>query len=99
MSILNEYPIYSKYYIRPYYCTMCLGFFKITGKLVVQYVSTYTKGTLKQGSVNDAYVMLLCFLFFLIFFIKAHIVGTHLNCIDKLMHFKWAPTTYAFIKK
>ena len=36
---------------------------------------------------------------FLIFFIKAYVVGTHLNCIDKSMQFKWEPTTYAFIKK
>ena len=26
-------------------------------------------------------------------------MGTHLNCNDKLMQFKWVPTTYAFIKK
>ena len=26
-------------------------------------------------------------------------MGTHLNCIDKSMQFKWVPTTYAFIKK
>ena len=32
-------------------------------------------------------------------FIKAYAVGTHLNCIDLLMQFKWIPTTYAFIKK
>ena len=32
--------------------------------------------------------------FFRIFFIKAYVVGTHLNCIDKLMQFKWIPTTY-----
>ena len=35
---------------------------------MVKYVSTYTKGTLKQRSVkdlsNEAYAMLLCFLFF-----------------------------------
>ena len=37
--------------------------------------------------------------FFLIFFIKAYVVGTHLNCIDKSLQFKWVPTTYAFIKK
>ena len=37
--------------------------------------------------------------FYLIFFIKAYVVGTHLNCISKLMQFKWVPTTYAFIKK
>ena len=38
---------------------------------------------------------------FLIFFIKAYmyVVGTHLNCIDKSMQFKWVPTTYAFNKK
>ena len=70
---------------------------------MVKYVSTNTKGTLKQRSVkdlsNDAYAMLLCFLFFLIFFIKAYVVGSHLNCINKSMQFKWVPTTYAFIKK
>ena len=37
--------------------------------------------------------------FFLIFFIKEYVVGTHLNCINKLMQFKWVSTTYAFIKK
>ena len=26
-------------------------------------------------------------------------MGTHLNCIDKSMQFKWIPTAYAFIKK
>ena len=26
-----------------------------------------------------------------------YVVGTHLNCIDKLMQFKWVPTTYAFM--
>ena len=36
---------------------------------------------------------------FLYFFIKAYIVGTHLNCIDLSMQFKRVPTTYAFIKK
>ena len=30
---------------------------------------------------------------------KAYVVGTHLNCIHKLMQFKCVPTTYAFIKK
>ena len=76
--------------------------FKITGELVVKYVSTYTKGTLKQRSVedlsNDAYVCdVIVFSFFLIFFIKVYVVGTHLNCIDESMQFKWVPTTYAFI--
>ena len=53
---------------------------------MVKYVSTYTKGTLKKRSVkglsNDAYVMFLCFFFFLIFFLKAYVAGIHLNYID-----------------
>ena len=28
-----------------------------------------------------------------------YVVGTHLNCIDLSMQFRWVPTTYAFIKK
>ena len=36
---------------------------------------------------------------FLYIFLKAYVVGTHLNCIDLSMQFKWVPTTYAFIKK
>ena len=32
-------------------------------------------------------------------FIKANVVGTHMNCIDLSMQFKWVPTTCAFIKK
>ena len=34
---------------------------------------------------------------FLYFFIKAYVVGTHLNCIDLSMQFKWVHTTYAFM--
>ena len=26
-------------------------------------------------------------------------MGTHLNCINRSMQFKWVPTTCAFIKK
>ena len=36
--------------------------------------------------------------YFLIFFIKAYVVDTHLNCLDFLRQFKPVPTTYAFIK-
>ena len=52
---------------------------------------------------NDGYAMFsgmfvcVC-VFSLIFFIKAYVVDTYLNCIDKQMQFKWVPTTYAFIK-
>ena len=34
-----------------------------------------------------------------VYFTKTYVVGTHLNCIDLLMQFKWVPTIYAFIKK
>ena len=36
--------------------------------------------------------------FFVIFFIKAYVMDIHLNCINKLMQFKWVPTTFAFKK-
>ena len=39
------------------------------------------------------------FFFFLIFFKETYVVGAHLNCINKLMQFKWVPTTYAFVNK
>ena len=47
------------------------------------------------------FFVLFIFLIFLIFFIKSinYVVGTHLNCIDKSMQFKWVSTTYAFINK
>ena len=48
---------------------------------------------------NDLYAIFFFFFFIIIFFIKAYVVGTHLNCINKLMQFKWVPTTYASIKK
>ena len=32
------------------------------------------------------------------FFINAYVVGTHLNCIDLSMQFKWVHKTYDFIK-
>ena len=69
---------------------MGLGFSKLLGKIVVKYMYSYTKGTLKQRSVKDLSNDVL-FSFFLIFFIKAYVVGTNLNCINKSMQFKWVP--------
>ena len=80
---------------------------------MVKYVSTYSKGKLKKkqkkktrknkglikrsnGCLYDAFFFMCDFL---IFSIKAYVVGTYLNCMDKSMQFKWIPTTYAFIKK
>ena len=48
---------------------------------------------------NDSYAIFLCLLFYSDFLHKTHVVGTHLNCIDKSMQFKWVLTTHAFIKK
>ena len=54
----------------------------------------------KKKKQRRAYAMFSCVRFFsLNFFTKAYVVGTHLNCIDKSMQFKWVPTTYAFIKR
>ena len=63
-----------------------------------------TKDTLLKGSANDlfdnVYAIFFFFsIFFFFFFIKAYIVGTHLNCINKLMQFEWVPTTYVSIDK
>ena len=59
----------------------------------------------KKKDQRGTYLMMLmrslcvCVCVFLVFFIKAYDVGTHLNCIDKSMQFKWLPTTYAFMMK
>ena len=87
------------YRIQPNYRTVRIGFSKMLGKLVVKYVPTYTKGTLlikklRKDLSNNAYAI-----FFFNFLYKACVVGTHLNCIDKSMQFKWVPTTYAHMKK
>ena len=65
---------------------------------MVNYVSTKLRVHFKKRSAKDLFVDLYV-IFFLIFFIKANVVGTHLNCIDKSMQFKCVPTTYAFVQK
>ena len=81
-----------------------LGISKILGQLVVKYAPTYIESNFKKKRTakdlsNDGYALFLCCCFFLlIFFIKACVVGTHLNCIDKSMQFKLVHTTYAFTK-
>ena len=106
LEITNHSPLTSplksqKYRIQPNYRTVRIGFSKMLGKLV-KYVSTYTKGTLlkklRKDLSNNAYAKFL-YVFFLNFLYKAYVVGTHLNCIDKSMQFKWVPTTYAHMKK
>ena len=57
---------------------------------MVEYVSVHLKRSAKN-LLDDVYAIF----FFLNFFIKAYVVGTYLNCIDKSMQFKWVPTAYA----
>ena len=68
---------------------MRLGFSNLLGKLL-KYVATYTKGTLKKDQSKTCLIktcLIIFKQFFFIFFIKAYVVGTHLNFIDKLMQF------------
>ena len=73
-------------------------FFKITGKTFgkkcIYLLKVHFKKRSAKDFLDDVYAI-----FFLTFFIKAYVVSTHLNCIDKSMQFKLIPTTYAFIKK
>ena len=82
-----------------------LRFFKITGKtfgkicihlLRVHFKNDEQRTYLICSCISFLYSFFFCFV--LIFFIKVYVVGTHLNCINKSMQFKWVPTTYAFIK-
>ena len=53
---------------------------------MIKYVPIPIKDTQSKDqkrTFDDDYAI-----FFLIFFIKAYVVGTHLNCIDKSMQFK-----------
>ena len=92
---------------------MHLGFFKITGKTCSR-ICIHLHLEYKLNNQQGFYLMMLmqcfvclfvcvcvcvCVCVFLLFFIEAHVVSIHLNCIDKLMQFKWVPTTHAFIKK
>ena len=75
MAIVDEYVWimfeHLNYRIRPNCRTVRLGFSKQQGKLMVKYVSTYTKGTLKQRSAknlsNDAWANIFCVFFFWFF--------------------------------
>ena len=73
--------------------------------ICIYLISIHFKKSVKDPS-NDAYALFLCVCFYFfwafyfsqIFFIKVYVVGTHLNCINKSMQFKWVLTIYAFIK-
>ena len=61
--------------------------------------STYRTYPYKRTVKQFRSLQITASVLFVYFFVKAYVVGTHLNCIDLSMQFKWVPTTYAFIKK
>ena len=63
---------------------MRLGFSKLLGTLICGKICYLLRIHYKKDQKKD----LLDDDLFLIFFIKAYVVGTHLNCIDKSMQFK-----------
>ena len=94
-----------KYRIQPNNRTVCLGFQKCWENLWWNMYLPILKVHLKKKKKKlwrTYQIMLMrcfCMLFLSDFYYKAYVVGTHLNCIDKSMQFKWVPTIYAFIKK
>ena len=71
------------YLIRPNYRTVRLSFSNLLGKLICGKICIYllrihNKKDQKKYLFDDDYAIF----FRLIFFIKAYVVGTHLNCID-----------------
>ena len=76
------------YRIRPNYRTVRLGFSKLQGifgcgKIRIYLLRIHYLKKSEKALFDDNYAF-----FFLILFIKAYVVGTHLNCIDKSMQFK-----------
>ena len=75
------------YRIRPKYRTVRLGFSKLLGTLSGGKICIYLlRIHYKKDQKRTNFMMIIRF--FLTFFIKAYIVGAHLNCIDKSMQFK-----------
>ena len=94
MKRLGIYSYFSTetYYIQPNYCTVLLAFQNyLEHSVVLKYVSNYLGYIyyiIKKKDQKRTYLMTIMQFSFLIFFIKAYVVGTHLNCIDKSMQFK-----------
>ena len=65
------------------------------GCIIFNLITTYSyKRTVKQFWIFRLQPM-----YFYPLFIKAYVLGTHLNCLDKSRQFKWVPTKYDSIKK
>ena len=97
--------IFSRYFMLAYwaprtrrnsiFCVHVFKYLEITYRIQPNYRTYSYKRRVKQFRSLQITASLL----FVYFFIKAYVMGTHLNCIDLSMQFKWAPTTYAFTKK
>ena len=90
--------LWSAYCIRPNYRTVRLGFPNLQDTLICGQICIYLLRIHYKKDQKRTYLMM-TMRFFLTFFTKAYVVGTHLNCIDLSMQFKWVPTTYAFLYK
>ena len=86
------------YRIRPNYRTVCLGFSKLQDTLICGQICIYLL-RIHYKKDQKRTCLMMTMRFFLTFFTRAYVMGTHLNCIDLSMQFKWVPTTYAFVKK
>ena len=75
------------YRILPNYRTVRLGFSEFLGTLICGNTCIYLLRIHYKKIRKKTYMMMMIMRFF-IFFIKAYVVGTHLNCIDKSMQFK-----------
>ena len=78
---------FCKYRIRPNYHTVRSGFSKLQRTLICGKICTHLLRIHYKKDQKRTYLMM-TMPFFLIFFIKEYVVGTHLNCIDKSMQFK-----------
>ena len=75
--------LFEKYHIQPNNSTVHLAFSKLLGKRSKIYIHLLKVKQDKQMTYLMVLTRCFVFFFFLIFFLKAYIVGTHLNCIDR----------------
>ena len=77
----------TNYRIRPNYRTVRSGFSKLLTTLICGKICIYLLRIHYKKDQKRTYLMM-TMPFFLNFFTKAYVVGTHLNCIDLSVQFK-----------
>ena len=73
------------FYLHPFFLSWVVRY-----RILPNYCTYPYKRTVKQFYS----LLITASVLFVYFFIKAYVVGTHLNCIHLWMQFKWVPTTY-----